>query len=301
MKYDDCKSEKEGNNQQEVDDENLLTLFEKICFSHGDADAIQLSTGESLCYLELQELSIVLASQLHYRYRPAVALIDCYGHVVAETVALLACMRLQIPFVPVSVHDQHAGAGRLDAVVKTIRKHVPGNVVAICGAVNDKDPALGVFYKADVHLILYLDRLGNLGEQIQVPRYTGRTDDEDDDKLTLRCDDLYILFTSGTSSGQPKAVVGSHKSTYRRLQWFRDKFSASPRIARRTRLTFVDSISELFGAILHPPSVLVSVEPEDLRDNGLHALLSGLSPTQITLLPSQLELLFLLPRDELSS
>eukprot|EP00977_Amphora_coffeiformis_P021280 scaffold9134_cov170-Amphora_coffeaeformis.AAC.4 len=304
------------------DEENLLTRFDQICFRDGDADAIQLrssTTGgeeEAICYLELQELSIILASQLHYRSRPSVVLLDCYGHVVAETVAILACLRLRIPFVPVSVYDQHAAAGRLEAVVGLLQQHyqqedcvlATGNIVAISGADNDKDPGLGVFYKARIHKILYLDRLGNLREQIQVPRFQSTREDDGnmimstnktvntEKKKKKDSDDLYILFTSGTSSGNPKAVKGSHRSTFRRLKWFRDTFAASPRVARRTQLTFVDSITELLGTLLHPPSILVAVDPDVLRDQGLVALLSSTTsfsppPTQITMLPSQLSIL----------
>jgi acyl-coenzyme A synthetase/AMP-(fatty) acid ligase len=290
-----------------------VALFDQICFTHGDDDAIQLVSTtnnkdtESFSYLELQELSIVLASQLHYRYRPAVVVVDCFGHVVAETVSLLACMRLRVPFVPVSVYDQHAGAGRLETVVTALRKHIPGNVIAICGANNDQDPALGVFYKAGLYSILYVDRRGEVKEQIHVPRFSPHHNKDessllDDDRNNKNGDDLYILFTSGTSSGNPKAVKGSHRSTFRRLQWFRDAFEASARVARRTRLTFVDSITELFGALLHPPSVLVAVEPHELREKGLALLLDIVQPiTQITLLPSQLASLFLLPKENLKS
>jgi acyl-CoA synthetase (AMP-forming)/AMP-acid ligase II len=270
---------------------SLWAIFQGLCFTHGDADAIQLASGESLCYLELEELSTILASQLHHRYRPSVVLIDVYGHVVAETVAILACLQLGIPFCPVSVRDQHAG-GRLDVVVQALRQAPPsstkgGNLVAICGAADDHDPTLGVFYQAGIHMIAYLDRLGNLGHQISVPRFRAA-------RATVH-DELYILFTSGTSSGQPKAVVGSQQSTIRRLQWFRGSFSASSRIARRTRLTFVDSFTELFGALLQPAeSLLVAAEPTDLRDQGLAAVLD-LQPTQITVLPSQLTLVLSLP------
>ena len=308
-------------NDDNNDEENLLKRFDKICFRYGDADAIQLrsTSGEHeeavICYLELQELSIILASQLRYRYRPSVVLIDCFGHVVAETVAILACLRLQVPFVPVSVHDQHAAAGRMGAVVRLLRKHYQGedhplatkNIVAISGAENDKDPGLGVFYKANIHKILYLDRMGNLREQLQVPRLSSTREDDStinttgDNKVSNTQakkdnDDLYILFTSGTSSGNPKAVIGLHRSTFRRLKWFRDTFTASPRVARRTQLTFVDSITELLGTLLHPPSILVALDPEDLRDYGIASLLQSpmtcsLPPTQITMLPSQLSLL----------
>lgn len=57
----------------------------------------------------------------------------------------------------------------------------------------------------------------------------------------------------------------------------------------------LDGISELLGTLLHPPSVLVALEPDKLRADGVYALLRNAKPTQITLLPSQLAQLVLLP------
>jgi acyl-CoA synthetase (AMP-forming)/AMP-acid ligase II len=283
--------------EEDNDVESIVSLFDRICFSYGDQDAIVHSTDDAVCYLELQELSRSLAAQLVYRYRPDYVLIDCMDHVTAEAVAILACLYIHIPFVPVSVLDQHAG-GRLNVVVDELRKQSDNpdlcSVVAICCCENDQDPALGVFYAANVHPILFLDPMGNLSERIAVP---SRLQVED---LASEDDNMYIMFTSGTSEGKPKAVVGSHESTSRRLQWFRDTFEPSPRIARRTRLTFVDSITELFGALLHPPSVLVAVPPDDLRSQGVGALLE-INPTQVTLLPSQLAQLLLLPIESRAS
>ena len=64
-------------------------------------------------------------------------------------------------------------------------------------------------------------------------------------------DALYVLSTSGTS-GSPRAVVGSAKATERRLAWGWRRFPhcAEERVLRRTPIFFVDSIAEVFGALL---------------------------------------------------
>lgn len=208
---------------------SLIDWFDEICFDHGDEDAIEIGGGDDpLCYIELQEYSIALAAQLCHRYRPDHVLIDCFGHVGAEAVSLLACMRAKIPFVPVSVSDQHAG-GRLNTVVETLAPHSSA-IVAICCCEDDTDPLLGVFYQASVHRILFVDERGTLREALSVPR---------DLPIQPPRDNLYVLFTSGTSSSSPKAVVGSATSTSARIRWFHERFAPSARVARRNKLTFV--------------------------------------------------------------
>jgi acyl-coenzyme A synthetase/AMP-(fatty) acid ligase len=219
------------------EEESILRLFDRICFSFGDQDAILLDGAEAVCYYEIQEASKSLASQLVHRYRPEYVLIECLGHAVAEAVSILACMRIGVPFVPVNVEAGDSSA--IESVADALASHrreasttQSVQIVAICCCENDEDPLLGVFYKADVHRVVFVDPMGNMKEQIRVPELHPSGEH-------LQSDELYILFTSGTSSRQPKAVVGSHRSTYRRLKWWRDTFSPSPRIARRTRLSFV--------------------------------------------------------------
>jgi acyl-CoA synthetase (AMP-forming)/AMP-acid ligase II len=312
---------------------SIVDLFDRICFSRGDEDAICVlkrtaaDTGEeeeeedSICFLELQELSGALACQLAYRYGvPDYVLIDCFGHVAAEAVAVLACMRIARPFVPVSILEQHSG-GRLTVLVNELRNSSnryrsssshptspisQSSVVAICCCENDEDPALGVFYAAGIHNILYCDRTGNLREQLRVP--SSLPDSVTQQQRSGASDDLYILFTSGTSGAAPRAVVGSHTSTLRRLQWFHDTFPASPRVARRTRLTFVDGITELLTPLTcsigdddGSTSVLVAVEPQLLQQHGIGILLDWWKPTQITLLPSQLDMMLSTRTNLLSS
>lgn len=296
-------------------DESIIDLFDSLCVSYGDSDAIvrcsdATTTQDSPCcsrisFLELQEASLALAHQLKYRYRPDYVMVDCFGHAAAEATTMLACMRLSsTPFCPVSVENLHAG-GRLDSVVQSLVRSKQGGaaVVAVCCAANDQDPRLGIFYQANVHCILFVDPTGNLQEQIPVPQSLPRASEEQ----SSDSDCLYVMFTSGTSGANPKAVVGSQRSTARRLQWFRKRFSPSAFIARRTPLTFVDGVTEIFTSLLQAPdSVLVAMEdPTQLQAHGVACFWNTTTirqeltdydcrPTQITLLPSQLEqLLFI--------
>jgi acyl-coenzyme A synthetase/AMP-(fatty) acid ligase len=247
---------------------------------------------------------------LAWRFRPDYVLVDCQGWPAAEAVATLACMRIGRPFVPVSCLEMHQ-ADRMTAVVDMLMKkgksyddHDDGSnnnnnnfpsIVAVTTCDNDLDPILAVFQQANVHRILYLNRVtGALQEQFQVP-----------DKLPLpfplsripnnNDDDMYVLFTSGTSSATPKAVVGSRQATWRRLDWFRSTFESSPRIGRRTKLTFVDGVTELWGSLLDHRSLLVAVAPERLQAEGIVCLLqSPMECSQLLLLPSQLHQLLIL-------
>ncbi|KAG7354917.1 non-ribosomal peptide synthetase [Nitzschia inconspicua] len=104
-------------------------------------------------------------------------------------------------------------------------------------------------------------------------------------------DDLYVFFTSGTSGKIPKGVVGSHRSTLRRIQWFQDTFQQLPKVAKRTPLTFVDSIAELLGTLLAPETVLVSLlgGPHATQLTDIGTLVQSTECCQVSMLPSQLE------------
>lgn len=320
----------------DYNDESIVSIFDSACFSFGDQDAVQVygssSSGDDngdgsssepigYSYVELQEYSKDVAAQLFHRFRPSYVLVDCLGHVAAETVSILACMRLGIEFVPVSATDDSIvtsgdsdasdldspGEMRIVAIVKELRKHVQNrqhpNIVAIVCCENDRDPILGVFAKAQVHQILFVDKAGNLRERLAVREDLPPV-------VQSKADNLYVLFTSGTTSTTklPKAVVGSHKSTLRRLEWFRDTFPPSQRIGRRTKLTFVDGVTELLGGILFPQysssssshQGIVAFEPEVLQHEGIGAFLDA-GVTQLTLLPSQLAQLLLLPKERFSN
>jgi acyl-coenzyme A synthetase/AMP-(fatty) acid ligase len=301
----------------EEDMDTIVTLFDRLCFAFGDEDAIvpapadadaepgdnasTSSSGASMSYFELQEYSKNLAFQLQWRFQPDYVLVDCKRIPGAEAVATMACMRIQCPFVPVSCADQHR-PGRLNVVVDHLRekgkrrgsKDDAPAVVAITVCENDLDPILSVFQQANVHQIIYLDETGGIREQIQVPDYLPTILDQ---SCAQREDDLMVLFTSGTTGGSPKAVVGSHAATLRRIQWFHQNFDSSARVVRKTALTFVDGITELWCTLLDRDSVLVTISPTTLQAEGLAAILRA-EPSQLLLLPSQLGQLLLLPKCE---
>jgi acyl-CoA synthetase (AMP-forming)/AMP-acid ligase II len=304
---------------------SIMQDFDQLCFSIGDQDAIEVVMEEdsdessstsykssSLCYFEIQEYSMALASQLQWRFRPDYILVDGQGWPGAEAVATLACMRIHKPFIPVSCYDQHR-PGRLQAVVDSLLRATtegkvekPPSIVAVTVCANDRDPILSVFQQAGVHQILYLDTSGNLREQFNVPSLPTKLPASIHTFVPPPSDDdLYILFTSGTSSETPKAVIGSHLSTRRRLEWGRNDNSefdknassnlgACQRIARRSKLTFVDGVTELWGTLLDRTAVLVAVPPLILQQQGVAAF-QHLQISQILLVPSQLSQLMLLP------
>lgn len=118
---------------------------------------------------------------------------------------------------------------------------------------------------------------------------------------------LYVLFTSG-SSGRPKGVVGTRAGAMNRLEWmwtqfpFESQVTRQERVARVTKLTFVDSVSEILGALLKQVP-LVHLEANDPTARRSNVILDQselfvqavqqLKVSRFTVVPSVLEVLLL--------
>jgi amino acid adenylation domain-containing protein len=99
----------------------------------------------------------------------------------------------------------------------------------------------------------------------------------------------YVIYTSG-STGKPKGVVGLHGATRNRLEWMyqRYPFAADEVCCQKTSLSFVDSIWEIFGPLLH--GVPLFIVPDDVVKDVSRFIeaLNEARVTRLVLVPSLL-------------
>lgn len=100
----------------------------------------------------------------------------------------------------------------------------------------------------------------------------------------------YVIYTSG-STGLPKGVMAPHRGTVNRFAWMWKTFpfERGEKNCQKTSLSFVDSVWEIFGALLQGvPTVLVpdavAKDPETLID-----YLTQHRVTRLVVVPSLLE------------
>jgi amino acid adenylation domain-containing protein len=101
---------------------------------------------------------------------------------------------------------------------------------------------------------------------------------------------LYVMYTSG-STGRPKAVVGLHQGAVNRIAWLSAAypFAEDEVCCQKTALSFVDSVAELFGPLLHGVSIVII--PDEAAKDPVHLvrMLAAHKITRIGLVPSLLQ------------
>lgn len=299
-------------------------LAEKINFSYStiktddgdDDDSDYLEKYSGISFYEIQQYSIQLASLLRYRFGSKKGdriLLICKGCCGAEVCSVLACLRAEVLFVPIAEEwmENSTRMKQIISVCNPIGALVVGNsdsddMVKLlsryglfrCGLVEPNgSPVLKEFSPCD-----YPDDFDSASsfcglENFRDALVHGYKDDA--------ADDIYLLFTSG-SSGVPKGVIGSQRGLISRITWQWNKFPFLPSnslnselVCRRTPLIFVDSMAEIFSALLAGIPIW-SPSLELLRTEGLPGIVplaSQMEVTRITLLPSQLSQMLDLYKD----
>ncbi|HUX21431.1 MAG TPA: amino acid adenylation domain-containing protein [Spirochaetia bacterium] len=99
----------------------------------------------------------------------------------------------------------------------------------------------------------------------------------------------YCLYTSG-STGRPKGVIGSHAAALNRIRWmWRELPLASDEmLLHKTSLNFIDSVWEIFGALLSGHSIVIAEEAEVRDPHLLGALVERYPIGRIILVPALL-------------
>lgn len=102
----------------------------------------------------------------------------------------------------------------------------------------------------------------------------------------------YVIYTSG-STGKPKGVMGIHQGAVNRFHWMWTTYPFAPDevCCQKTSLSFVDSVWEVFGALLQGiPTVIIPDAVVKEPDRFVKALAEH-SVTRLVLVPSLLNVI----------
>ncbi|WP_416671490.1 amino acid adenylation domain-containing protein [Egbenema bharatensis] len=102
----------------------------------------------------------------------------------------------------------------------------------------------------------------------------------------------YVIYTSG-STGTPKGVVGSHHSILNRCHWMWQSypFTSGEVTCQKTSLNFVDSVWEVFGALLQGIPTLLIPDAVVKDPSQLITTLARHQVSRLVLVPSLLKVL----------
>jgi amino acid adenylation domain-containing protein len=100
----------------------------------------------------------------------------------------------------------------------------------------------------------------------------------------------YVIYTSG-STGTPKGVVGLHRGAVNRFAWMWSTypFEANEMSCVKTSLSFVDSVWEVFGALLNGTPLTIIPDQVAKDPQLLIQMLANNHVTRIVLVPSLLK------------
>ncbi len=138
-----------------------------------------------------------------------------------------------------------------------------------------KDQVVNLIEELDLQVkyVFILDEAGSVtceGTEGLI-QFSMLTDDmENPDPVNMPEDGNYIFYTSG-STGEPKAMLGAHRSLHHFISWQRREFEVTPgfKVSQLTQITFDASLRDIFlplstGGVLCIPSVETKTNPVKL-------------------------------------
>ncbi len=105
-------------------------------------------------------------------------------------------------------------------------------------------------------------------------------------------DNAFVLFTSG-STGEPKAVLGTHANMLQRFQWMWHRYSlkATDRQCMLAPINTIDTFWEMLGAVSQGITTVITSQEDLVDSEHLIAKLKQWQVTRIDLVPSLLRII----------
>jgi amino acid adenylation domain-containing protein len=249
-------------------DRCIHDLFEEQVEKTPDAIALGFK-GKSLTYRELNRRANHLAScLLRSGVRPRELIGICVEPSLEMIVGVLGILKAGAAYVPL---DPSYPIDRLTLMLKDAG-------VSVLLSQKNLLPTLASYVGLRV---LLDDLMESETENVANPAINTKPDDP-----------AYVIYTSG-STGIPKGVIGLHRGAVNRFSWMWNTFPFAPdeKNCTKTSISFVDSIWELFGALLQGvPTIII---PEDIVKDPeqLVRMLGDQKVSRIVLVPSLLRVL----------